>query len=124
MIKELKYVNGDLLTNHNNCFEMTFTIDQAIENRYDDYNTMYFYSIDYCYHIHYIIELGKVSVIYSGNNDILRKALDYYYDEYTIKDLQHRLDDCMDYDKNIRDILTLMDDFSITIKEIKESEKK
>lgn len=112
MPNELKYLNGELHTSKDNCFELSYTIDQIVVYGDNNIHTLYFYSNDIGYHIHYHIELGKVEAIYCGDNVIHEKAINYYWNDYTIRNLQRDLDNCMDYDENIRYILSLMDDFS------------
>jgi predicted heme/steroid binding protein len=117
MINELKYQNGELLTNQGNCFELSFTIDQIVEYRDYDIHILYFYSYDYDYNIHYDIETGKIYIIYNGDNEKLENAIDEYWNDGMVRNLQIKLDTTINYDENIRDILSLMDDFTITIKE-------
>lgn len=117
----LTYVNGELITKYNNCYEVCFTLEQNTENNDP---TMFFYSYDYGYNIHYAIDTNFIEVIEPEvENQLLKQHLDSYWDYDLIRTLQIYTEN-HSYDEIIHTILACMDSFNLFLSELKESELK
>lgn len=119
MSESLSYVNGELITKYNNCYEVCFTLEQNTENNDP---TMFFYSYDYGYYIHYSIDSNFIEIIEpDAETQPLKQHLDYYWDYDLIRTLQIYTENHT-YDEIIHTILACMDSFSLYLSEKKASE--
>lgn len=120
MAVKVKYEDGKIRTEYNNCFEVEYTFNSLLDDieyskegsyyYYKGYNalTMYFYSCDYEYYLHFDLE-NRIVKVYSEDNS--KHIYDYWNREIIIDSIHKKLIDA-DYNMIIDTILNYMDDFN------------